>query len=128
MYVTGAYIVEQYSNRTFPDFLHEHIFAPLGMTSSLVDPVAAFETGKLAEGYIPYEFNVSDGEGWDKNKYRPAPFFDDSYSARMNAGAGGIISNAEDIVSPCASAFNKLPLTNEVPITGDLGANAAPRW
>lgn len=99
MYVTGAYLVEQYSNLSFPDFLHKHIFSPLGMNASLVDPVKAFETGELAEGYLPYEFNVSDGKGWEKNKYRPTPFFDSSIDARMNAGAGGIISSAEDLVS-----------------------------
>lgn len=99
MYITGAFIVQHYSGIQFPDFVEDRIFTPLGLRSSTFDPVVAFESGQLAEGFMVYETNATEGEGWAKNKYRPIPYWCDTQDARVNAGAGGIISSAEDMVS-----------------------------
>lgn len=98
MYITGAYIVQQYSGTSFTEYVNEQILAPLELNSTTFNPEDAFESGNLAEGFMAYETNVTGGEGWAKNKYRPIPYWCDAVSARVNAGAGGIISSTDDMV------------------------------
>ncbi|KAF8309917.1 beta-lactamase/transpeptidase-like protein [Clavulina sp. PMI_390] len=99
MYITAAYIVELTSGLSFPEFVERHIMRPIGMVSSTSDPLTAFQSGELAEGFLPYALNVTDGIGWQRNKYHPIPYWCDPVTAKANAGAGGIIANAEDLAT-----------------------------
>ncbi|KAF8309918.1 beta-lactamase/transpeptidase-like protein, partial [Clavulina sp. PMI_390] len=115
MYVTAAYIVEVASGLPFPEFVVKHILQPLGMDSSTFDPSLALGTGKLAEGFLPYQLNVTGGDGWQRNKYRPVPYWSDALTERSNAGAGGLISTAEDM----ATWVHTLLLNGENPGTNE---------
>jgi CubicO group peptidase (beta-lactamase class C family) len=72
-------LIERMSGQSYGDYLRDHIFAPLGMASTVTDPAAA---GNLAQGY---------GQVLGRPLARPQPF---------NPGgvpSGYIISTAEDL-------------------------------
>ena len=78
-FIMLAEIVERISGQTFPEFMAENVFAPLGMTSSVVrDNPAAIIPG-ASQGY------VSDSAGYNEAG--------DLYAAY---GAGGIYTTVED--------------------------------
>ncbi|KAJ7770537.1 beta-lactamase/transpeptidase-like protein [Mycena metata] len=83
MYITGAYVVSKYSGSSYRDFVEERIFRPLGMKSSTLYPDRAFETGKLTQSFTPSR--------------RRIPFFMPEETADLIAGAGGVMSTAEDM-------------------------------
>lgn len=97
MYATAAYIVQKISRVPFTQFVEKNIFAPLGLVSTTYSVTDAFGTRQLAEGYAVSRENVTQGEGWYKNEYRPIPYWGDDASG-FNAGAGGVISSANDMV------------------------------
>lgn len=78
-----ALIVERASDRRFADFLHDRIFAPLGMTSSVVFDERAPRIPKRAYGYR------LEGAGF-------VP--DDDDPLNYVVGSGGVYSTAEDMV------------------------------
>jgi len=52
-FALAALIVERTSGQTFPDFMHENVFAPLGMTSTMVRPDAEAIVPNRSQGYAP---------------------------------------------------------------------------
>ncbi|KAJ7742684.1 beta-lactamase/transpeptidase-like protein [Mycena maculata] len=83
MYITGAYIVSKYSG-SYRDFVEERIFKPLGMTASTLYPDRAFETGNFTQSWAPAT-------------RRRIPFFMPEHVTDLIAGAGGVMSTAEDM-------------------------------
>ena len=77
-----ALIVERASGRSYADFLHERIFAPLGMTGSVVFDERAPPVPKRAYGYR------RQGDGFA---------LDDDDPLNYVIGSGGIYSTAEDL-------------------------------
>lgn len=102
MYITASLIVKRLSGIPYPDFVRDHIFAPLGLSSTTFNITAAKASGHLAEGFAVVKSNVSDGEGWFKHTFKPIPFFLPESSAELNAGPGGVITSARDLVCPTA--------------------------
>lgn len=98
MYSIAAYIVEKHTGVSFPEFVKRRIFKPLGFSSTTFDPIEAFKSGQLAEGFVVNENNVTGGKGWQRNTYRPIPYWNDASTIHMDAGASGVIASANDLV------------------------------
>jgi CubicO group peptidase (beta-lactamase class C family) len=102
MYTVAAYLVERMSGLTFSDFLENHLFRPLAMHSTNLQPKRARAKGlgdRIATGYF-----------WDKKagKYQAIPY-SDSPEAQ---GAGRIITSANDYIK-----WIKAMMKQEGPIT-----------
>jgi CubicO group peptidase (beta-lactamase class C family) len=69
----------------YRDFVEERILRPLGMTSSTLYPERAFATGNFTQSWAP-------------DSRRRIPFFMPESKAELIAGAGGVMSTAEDMV------------------------------
>ncbi|MCK4992330.1 MAG: beta-lactamase family protein, partial [Bacteroidales bacterium] len=78
-FILLAEIVARISGQTFPEFMEENVFSPLGMTSSLVRPNPAVIIPGASQGYVR-----------DSLGYHEAG---DLYAAY---GAGGIYTTVED--------------------------------
>ncbi|KAJ7060513.1 beta-lactamase/transpeptidase-like protein [Mycena amicta] len=85
MYFIGSYVVSKYSGMTYRDFVEQRIFKPLNMTSSTMHPDVANATGRFSQTWSPLN-------------RRRIPFFLSEHSADLMAGAGGVISDVEDLV------------------------------
>lgn len=83
MYMTAQHIVTTYTG-SFTAFVRDRIFVPLNMTSSTYLYSEAVETGKATQNW---------GE---TGRLIPWWFKDDT--AELIAGAGGVISSAQDMV------------------------------
>ncbi|KAJ7778998.1 beta-lactamase/transpeptidase-like protein [Mycena metata] len=83
MYITASYIVSKYSGMSYRDFVEKRIMLPLNMTSSTLHPDRANATGTMAQNWSPLG--------------RRIPFFLPESQAELIAGAGGVISTAEDM-------------------------------
>ncbi len=81
-YAMLAMIVEKVSGKPFSDFLHERIFAKLGMTNTL-----AYEKGKNEVPHRALGYTKRDG-AWTEA---------DQSSTSSVLGDGGIYSNVEDL-------------------------------
>ncbi|KAJ7176919.1 beta-lactamase/transpeptidase-like protein [Mycena filopes] len=84
MFITGAYVVSKYSGMSYRDFVESRILLPLNMTSSTLHPDRANATGRLTETWSVLR--------------RRIPFFLPESKAELVAGAGGVMSTAEDMV------------------------------
>ena len=80
-YVILTAIIEKVSGQSYPDYLVEHIFQPLGMETTRYDNADTVLPGR-ASGYT-----------WDGDAYHNAEFFDMSNAA----GAGGLVSTVGDM-------------------------------
>ena len=78
-FILLAEIVARISGQTFPEFMEENVFSPLGMTSSLVRPNPAVIIPGASQGY------VRDSLGYHEAGDRYAAY-----------GAGGIYTTVED--------------------------------
>jgi CubicO group peptidase (beta-lactamase class C family) len=110
-----CYLIEEISNHTYMEYLQEHIFAPLNMTSSGYE-YAAFGDRNA----IPYE--------WYHDMNYPYPFYNLNVT-----GAGNLRSTIEDMAKYLAVFINQgmyngiqilstqsvnLMLSNQVPLSG----------
>lgn len=92
MYVTAAYIVKKYSGMPLQQFVQERIFDPLGMVQSTYSVPQALKSGLLSQS-----MNSPMANG------RTIPYWFSEDNEELNAGAGGVISNAADMVrTSCA--------------------------
>lgn len=98
MYVTAARLLSVYSNRTFHEFARERIFRPLGMNATTMSPTEAEHSGQLSHAWSA-PLLTSSG---DAIRGRRIPFWLTEETAEFVSGAGGIISNVEDMVRKCA--------------------------
>lgn len=81
-YALLALIVEEVSGETYPAFLHHHIFAPIGMTTSLAYVAGVSEIPHRAYGY------ARGAHGWEPS--------DQSLTSAV-LGDGGIYSSVADL-------------------------------
>ncbi|KAM5463511.1 hypothetical protein MauCBS54593_007505 [Microsporum audouinii] len=105
MYIVASYLVEYITGMSFSDFLEKHIFQPLGMDSTSLQPerAQAKAAGKgISTSYIR-----------DKrtNKLREAPYADHPEFQ----GAGQIITTTNDYAKWVKAMINR-----EGPITEDV--------
>ncbi|MEQ9401703.1 MAG: serine hydrolase [Longimicrobiales bacterium] len=79
-YILLSMVVERVSGQSFPDFVAERIFSPLGMDDSRVKAQQGEVIPGSAQGYVP------EGGGWRQVR-----------DLSSSAGAGGIYSTLEDL-------------------------------
>lgn len=104
MYTVLTHLVEVKSKQSFSDFLEDHIFTPLDMTSSNLQPANARAKdlgNRIATGYI-----------WDKtNGYQECQCAD----CPEGQGAGSIITSANDFIKWVKALMNQEgPITSKV--------------
>lgn len=86
-YVLLALVVERLSGARFADFLHERIFAPLGMTATV-----AFEAGRSTVPHRAYGYTVDPGAGAGVRRT-------DQSNTSATLGDGGIYSSVVDLAA-----------------------------
>jgi CubicO group peptidase (beta-lactamase class C family) len=86
-YTLLGVVIEGASGMSFPDYLHERVLIPSGMTHTYVDDIFALIPNR-AHGYHPKTYAQFNGE------VRNPSLMDSSYKV----SAGGLVSTAEDIV------------------------------
>jgi len=96
-YVLLELVVQKVSGKTFPEFLHERIFAPLGMNNTVAyvrgkNQVANRAFGHSREGAIPDRANAA-RSGSPGGKWKQT----DQSSTSATLGDGGIYSSLEDL-------------------------------
>ena len=96
-YALLALIVERASGKTYPDFLRERIFQPLGMHDTL-----AFVAGGPAVPHRAWGYSNIDGH-WQRT---------DQSTTSAVLGDGGIYSNIEDMAKWDAALYDDRLLTN----------------
>lgn len=86
-----GYIVEKLSGQSLPDFMHDHIFAPLGMK----DAGFYVPAGKRRRFSPGYHYDAKTGKLVEENMANGMP---DDYTAQPTApsGGGGLVATAED--------------------------------
>lgn len=85
MYYFGAHIISTYSKKSYQDFVKERIFDPLNMSSTTYSPQEANATGLLSQS-------------WAFVGRRIPLVIEDPSTAKLIAGAGGVISDVVDMV------------------------------
>ena len=86
MYMFAAHIIDTYSGKGFADFVRERIFEPLGMASTTFSVEEAMDSGNMSQA-------------WASTNGRRIPLWlTEEVPTRLISGAGGIISNAVDMV------------------------------
>ena len=86
LYYFAAHIVDTYSGKTYTEFVKERIFDPLNMTMTTYSTQEAEATGLMSQA-------------WAFVGRRIPVVIEDPATATLVAGAGGVISNAIDMVS-----------------------------
>ena len=86
MFIFSAEIISKYSGKTYQEFVKERIFDQLNMTSTTFSVQEANGTGHLSQS-------------WTYFQRRIPIILEDPTAANLVAGAGGILSNAVDMVS-----------------------------
>ncbi|KAH9935178.1 beta-lactamase/transpeptidase-like protein [Epithele typhae] len=83
-FMIGPHLIEKLSNTSYPDFVTSRILKPLNMSSTFFSPSTANATGRLTQS-------------WTRGTRR-IPFVFSEEASALFAGAGGIITTAEDMV------------------------------
>jgi len=121
-YVVLGLIVAKVSGQSFPEFLHQHIFAPLKMDHTVAYVKGQNEITNRAYGH------TKDGNTWQQT---------DQSSTSATLGDGGIYSSLEDLAKwDEALRSNKLLSKEEMqpaltPVTlpaTSTNSNTQPRW
>lgn len=105
MYIVASYLVEHLSGMTFAEFLHEHFFQPLDMTSSYLQPDAAKAAGLMERLSIPYEWDEK-RKTWIALPYEQLP---------EGQGAGSVWTSVNDYIKYIqAMMYQHAPITDEI--------------
>ncbi|KAK6969555.1 beta-lactamase domain-containing protein [Favolaschia claudopus] len=84
MYVTASYIVSKFSGIPYRDFVEQRILLPLNMSSSTLHPDRVSSLDRFSKTWSP--------------SGRRIPFFADDKKMALIAGAGGVISDVQDLL------------------------------
>ncbi|KAI0485603.1 beta-lactamase family protein [Xylaria cf. heliscus] len=105
MYTVATYLVEKKSGLPFPDFLQEHFFGPLGMSSTHLQPERSRSFGlgdRIATGY-----------SWDKKEERYVGL--GVVESPEAQGAGLIITSVNDFIKWVKALMNREhPIDDEI--------------
>ena len=91
--MVGAHIISKLSGMSYQAFASSRLFAPLNMSSTTFSPSEAAKSGRLTQT-------------WTRG-VRRVPFWFPDNVAELFAGAGGIISSAEDMVRSQVSCTHR---------------------
>ncbi|KAK7040621.1 beta-lactamase domain-containing protein [Favolaschia claudopus] len=84
MYVTASYIVSKFPGVPYRDFVEQRILLPLNMSSSTLHPDRVSSLDRFSQTWSP--------------SGRRIPFFADDKKMALIAGAGGVISDVQDLL------------------------------
>ncbi|KAI1128189.1 beta-lactamase family protein [Nemania abortiva] len=105
MYTAAAYLVEKKSGLAFADFLQEHFFGPLGMSSSHLQPKRSKDNG-LGD-------RIAKGHAWQKEEERYVGF--EALDAPEGEGAGSIMTSVNDYLKWVKALMNREhPIDDEI--------------
>jgi CubicO group peptidase (beta-lactamase class C family) len=96
MYIVGAQIISHVTGTPFQTYITRNIISPLGLNWTTYDITEAEQSGKLAEGFLNIGVQTWNEHG--KIRSKPIPFWVKKGGDDLIAGAGGVISNAKDMV------------------------------
>ncbi|KAJ7758369.1 beta-lactamase/transpeptidase-like protein [Mycena metata] len=120
MYITLSHLPPTLLNQTFESYVADHLFAPLGMSSSTYSVVEAEERGTLAHGF---HWDMQD-HLFGRNGTRTAtvPHFQRPGEEKIGAAAGGVLTSSRDLATWVAMLLNKgrHPTTNETVVPEDV--------
>ncbi|KAJ7460091.1 beta-lactamase/transpeptidase-like protein [Mycena galericulata] len=97
MYTVLSSLPKALLNVTYEDYVHDNIFAPLGMDATTYFYADAAATGKLADSFLRQDANQTE-DPFGQGTVRTLPYWDQSKSGHVVSGAGGVISTAHDMV------------------------------
>ncbi|CAK5267136.1 unnamed protein product [Mycena citricolor] len=125
MYETLSHLPSTFLNQTYESYIHEHLFAPLGMNSSTYSVAEAENWGTLADGYY---WSMQDWSRGINGTLTPTiPYFQRPGEEGIWAGAGGVLTSARDLTSWVAMLLNdgRHPITNETVVPADVVEHVA---
>ncbi|KAJ7686213.1 beta-lactamase/transpeptidase-like protein [Mycena rosella] len=96
MYTVLSHLPRALLNTSFEDYVHDNIFAPLGMDATTYFYADAAKTGNLADGFVRQNANLTE-DPFSQGTVRALPYWDQSKKGHVISGAGGVISNAHDM-------------------------------
>ncbi|KAJ7651365.1 beta-lactamase/transpeptidase-like protein [Roridomyces roridus] len=120
MYEALSYLPPTFLNQTFESYISQHIFDPLGMSSSTFSLAEAEASGNLAHGFY---WSMQDWlHGINGTRTAIDPFFQRPGEEKIRAGAGGILTSVRDLSTWVAMLLNqgRHPKTNETVISEDV--------
>ncbi|KAL8292333.1 hypothetical protein RQP46_001799 [Phenoliferia psychrophenolica] len=91
MFMTAAYLVSKLTSTPFTDFVTSAIFKPLNMTASTFSP----DTSPTSWAHLSDSFMTLDNGTVSEIPYGFKESFED---LQVNAGAGGVVSSARDLM------------------------------
>ena len=91
MFMTAAYLVQSLTSMPFTTFVETAIFEPLNMTSSTFSP----ETSQNSLSHLSDSFFTLDNGTVVEIPFTFKESFED---LQVNAGAGGVVSSARDLM------------------------------
>lgn len=94
MFILTVHIISHYTGQPYTSFVKDRIFTPLNMTSTTYTPSEAIRLGEVTQS-------------WTKSGRRIPEWFNDG-QVELNAGPGGVISNAEDLVRRLARITTRI--------------------
>jgi CubicO group peptidase (beta-lactamase class C family) len=106
MYCLAAHIIEHVMEIPFPQFITENIISPLGVSCTTYNVTEAKLSGRLADGFLSPWADENTGEGKRKLVLKPIPFWTTEHDSGLMAGAGGVISTANDLVCNIFLMYN----------------------
>ncbi|KAF8580651.1 beta-lactamase/transpeptidase-like protein [Ramaria rubella] len=121
MYVLADHIISNLSGMPFTTYIERNIIAPAGLKSTTHNITNAIQSGNIAEGFVDTGRDEERGEGKQKIRFKPIPFWD-AATGYMIAGAGGVLSNAKDLATwlQVLLLSGKSPETNETVIPSEI--------
>ncbi|KAF7350296.1 Beta-lactamase class penicillin binding protein [Mycena venus] len=96
MYTVLSHIPQVLLNTTYEKYVHDNIFAPLGMDHTTFFYTDAVKTGRLADGFLREDANLTE-DPFSRGTIRALPYWDQSPKGHVISGAGGVISSARDM-------------------------------
>ncbi|KAJ6536834.1 beta-lactamase/transpeptidase-like protein [Mycena capillaripes] len=96
MYTTLSHLPPALLNTTYERYVHDNIIAPLGMDATTFFYAEAVKTGRLAEGFLRQDANLTE-DPFGQGTVRVLPFWDQSTKGHVAFGDGGVISSAHDM-------------------------------
>ncbi|KAJ7024026.1 beta-lactamase/transpeptidase-like protein [Mycena alexandri] len=125
MYETLSQLSPTLLNQTFESYIAEHLFAPLGMSSSTYSVAEAEERGTLAHGF---HWDMQDNLfGLNGTRTATVPYFQRPGEEKIWAGAAGVLTSSRDLATWVAMLLNKgrHPTTNETVVPEDVVEHVA---
>ncbi|KAK5693343.1 hypothetical protein LTR17_025094 [Elasticomyces elasticus] len=99
MYTVAAHLIESKTGQTFPDFLKERFFRPLGMNSTNLQPARARSKGLGSR--------IATGHTWLKEKAKYISF--QAVESPEDQGAGSIMTSVNDYIKYIRAMMNQSP-------------------